>query len=222
MRIKLDWIKLDTIKSGLHIAYGVVLVGLFLFLSPEIKAAAQMLVVRFETATALEVPGVKLTFSETEIGRGFDLLNIELKGYDNRAVVRKKIEALDSKQLIRLMTVGPTSRSCEHENPNPEMRRAVALDHELADMDLATIKWDEDALGQVREADLSGREMARRDGKPGDIGKALRCYEMTLTAIGSNVKTGIVTTIAPAFNGLGRAIAPADAPADGSKVTAMN
>jgi hypothetical protein len=211
MRINLDWIKLEPIKACIQIGYGVMLLGLVLFLSPEIKGAARMLVARFDSATALEVAGLKLTFTDASISRGFDLVKITAS---NPSAVAKAVRELDSKQFIRLMTVGVTSTSCEYEYPKPEMRSAIAHDHELADMGLARIVWKKDLLLETS----ARRETEIRAGKAWEIGMPVRCYEMTLTGPGADVKTAIVTQIAPAFNG----VAPESAPATAPKVTAMN
>jgi len=217
MRINLDWLKLDTIKAGVQLAYGVAFLLLLAWVAPEIKGAARMLVARFDSATALEVAGLKLTFTDASISRGFDLVKIKLEG-DNRAVVLRKIRELDAKLFIRLMTIGRTSSSCEYEVAEPKMRSDVALDYELAARALTLIEPSPKGLEDAREA----RRQSIAAGKPWTIGEPRACYTMTLTAIGSDVKTGIVTNIAPAFNGPSPGAAPVDMPKEMPKVTAMN
>lgn len=215
MQTNPGWIKLDTIKAGLYLTYGIAFLLLVAWISPEIKGAARMLVARFDRATALEVAGLKLTFTDASIGRGFDLVNIKLEG-DNRSVVLRKIHELDAKLFIRLMTVGRTSTSCEYESAEPKMRSDVALDYELAARALTTIAPSPKVLADAREE----RRQSIAAGKSWTIGEPRACYTMTLTENGSDVKTGIVTNIAPAFNSTG--VAPEDAPKEVPKVTAMN
>jgi hypothetical protein len=208
-------INLDTFKTSVQIGYGVMLLGLVLFLSPELKAGAQMLVARVSSTTALEVAGFKIAFTDATITRGFDLVKLTAA---NPSAIAQAVRELDSKQLIRLMTVGTTSTSCEYEYPKPEMRSAIAHDHELADMGLAQIVWKTDLVREI----LARRESDIHAGRTWEIGAPVRCYEMTLTGPGADVKTAIVTNIAPAFNGLGPGIAPQAAPVATPKVAAMH
>jgi hypothetical protein len=217
MRFDLDWFKLDNARTGLQIGYGVAILTLVVWISPEIKAAAQVLVTRFDTAAAFEVAGVKVSFTDTAIARGLELVQFPADG-QRRERILKALHGLDSRQLIRLMTVAASSSSCEYANPEPRMRSDVALDYELASLHLAKIEPNPRALAEA-EADMA---VARAKGEAWTIGAPRACYKMTLDGIAMDVRSAIITNIAPAIGGVGPHVAPADGgPGNGPKVTAM-
>lgn len=187
----------ETVKSVLHFVFGCLVLVLTAWISPQILRTATTLLDRVATAQAFEVAGFKIVIDDAAVSRGFKLVGL-VPGSDGR-VVQTAIKDLESKQFIRLMTVAPISSSCEFETPTPGMRSAVAVDYELQAKGLTLIEDDNRAvLDEVRAA----RAVAEAEGKPWDIGAPLRCYKMTLARLGSDVRTVIVTSLAPAAGGL--------------------
>lgn len=200
-------INLETLKAGLQVTYGVVFLVLILWMLPDIRTASKILLDRAASASSLEVVGFKVAFTETTVARGLELDNVPA---EDQKPVLESIRGLNSKQFVRLMAVGQLRNLCEFEHPTPDMRNDVALDYDLEAKGLTRIEPSAAVMENVQA--WSTRAMAK--GESVRIGAPRTCYTMTLTAIGSRVKTVIVRNLAPAFNNL--------VPDAGSKVVAMN
>lgn len=205
-------INLDTVKGGLQVVYGCVFLVLILWIFPDIRSASKVLLDRAASASTLEVAGFKVAFTEVTVARGLELDDVPAA---DRKVVLDAIYALDSKQFVRLMAVGRVGESCEYEHPTLGMRNDVALDYELQAEGLTEIAPSRNVL----ESALRERAQKIAEGKSWDIGMPHDCYTLTLTDVGSRVKTVIVKNLAPAFNML----APEGGKPNGAKkVVAMN
>ncbi len=200
-------IDLDTLKAGLQVVYGFVFLALILWMLPDITTASKVLLDRAASASSLEVAGFKVAFTEVTVARGLALDDVPAEAQKS---VLTAIRGLGSKEFVRLMAVGQLGNLCEFDNPTPEMRNAVALDYELEAKGLTRIEPSTAVLAKV---EAWGARLAAR-GEIVTIGAPRACYTMTLTDVGSRVKTVIVKNLAPAFNTL--------APEAGAKVVAMN
>lgn len=198
---------LDNLKTGLQVTYGFVFLALIVWMLPDITTASKVLLDRAASASSVEVAGFKVAFTEVMVARGLAVDDVPA---EEQKPVLAAIRGLGSQEFIRLMAVGQLGNLCEFDNPTPEMRNAVALDYELEAKGLTRIKPSIEVLDNVRA--WNARAIAK--GESPRIGAARACYTMTLTAIGTRVKTVIVKNLAPAFNNL--------APEGGAKVVAMN
>jgi hypothetical protein len=198
---------LETLKAGLQVTYGCVFLVLILWMFPDIRNASKVLLDRAASASTLEVAGFKVAFTEVTVARGLALDDVPS---EEQKTVLAAIEGLGSKQFVRLMAVGQLGNLCEFDNPSPEMRNDIAVDYDLAAKGLTRIEPSYPVLEKVQA--WRARLIAR--GETVKIGAPRACYTMTLTEVGSRVKTVIVKNLAPAFNSL--------VPEGSSKVVAMN
>ncbi len=203
---------LETLKAGLQFTYGIVFLVLILWMLPDIMVASKKLLERAAAATSLELMGVKIAFTPATVRHGFKLVGLEVPS-DKQSVL-DAIHGLDTTLFIRLMTIGGTTTSCDYEFAEPQMRRDVVLDYELAGKKLASIERTPQILESVR----AKNQKSVSEGAIWTIGEPHACYTLTLTPLGSEVKTAIVTSLAPAFNN----VVPSTAPDEERKVTAMN
>jgi hypothetical protein len=185
--------RLDVVKGGLQVCYGAVFLALFLVVFPDIRDASKILLDRAASATSLEVIGVKVAFTESAVAQGLELDNVREA---EQKIVLDAINGLTSREFIRLMAVGQLANLCEFDRPTREMRNDVALDYDLEAKGLVKIEPSRDVLERVRAWQVK----AAAKGEDSSIGAPRDCYKMTLTDIGSRVKTVIVQNLAPAFN----------------------
>jgi hypothetical protein len=197
---------LDTLKAGLHVCYGVVFLVLILWVFPDIRSASKVLLDRAASASSLEVVGFKVAFTETTVAQGLVLADVPA---GEQKPVLDAIHSLNSREFVRLMAVGQLANLCEYDRPTPTMRNDVALDYDLQEKGLTKIEPSRTILESVQawHAKVTAR------GERIAIGAPRNCYQMTLTDVGSRVKTVIVQNLAPAFNNF----APA-----ANKLIAMN
>ena len=94
------------------------------------------------------------------------------------------------------MYVGQLKNLCEFENPSTGMRNDAALDYGLQDKGFVKI---EGSPGTFESVHASLAKMAAQ-GKTLDNGYPVKCYDMTLTDNGYNVKTALVDNFSMAFN----------------------
>jgi hypothetical protein len=90
------------------------------------------------------------------------------------------------------------NKPCEFEKPTAKMRKDLAIDHELGEKRLIT---KVEAKPEILESVEADQARAVKQGKPWDIGSPLKCYEMTLTNVGHDVKTALVNSFSVAFEG---------------------
>lgn len=184
--------KIDTLKAILQVCYGVVFLALILWVFPDLRVASKILLERAATAATFKIAGLEIAFNATAVARGLELDNVPA---DEQKSVLDAIHRLDSKEFIRLMAVGQLENLCEFQRPTPAMRNNVALDYDLEARGLTKIEPSRDILESVQ----AWRAGLIAKGESVPIGAPHNCYNMTLTKVGSRVKTVIVENLAPAF-----------------------
>ncbi|MBV9705155.1 MAG: hypothetical protein JO163_20730 [Methylobacteriaceae bacterium] len=107
------------------------------------------------------------------------------------------IRKLTPDQYVRLMYVAQSHDLCDYERPTFRMARDLALDRELADAGLVRLKVSESLYKEIVDQ-LSAE---KDEGRALPIGFPRFCYDVTLTSEGADVKTALVKTIGPMFDG---------------------
>lgn len=192
---------LDYIKAALQIAFSLVVLAIVLLNFQALYLAARKFLERTASVSSIKLLGMEVNLDQAGVNRA--LFNADyLTGADKNRVLAL-INGLDSKEFVRLMYVGQLKNLCEFENPSTEMRNDVALDYGLRDKGLTKIEANPATLESVRA------ELAKMvaQGKRLDNGYPLKCYDMTLTDDGYNVKTVLVANLSEAF-GDGRKAPP--------------
>ncbi len=192
---------LDYIKAALQIAFSLVVLAIILLNFHGLYLAAQKFLERAASVSSIKLLGVEVDLGATGVDRA--LFHADYLTGADKSRVLAKIQGLDSKEFVRLMYVGQLKNLCEFENPSTEMRNDVALDYGLRDKSLTKIEISPATLESVRA------ELAKMvaQGKSLDNGYPSKCYDMTLTDDGYNVKTVLVDNLSLAF-GEGRRASP--------------
>ncbi len=192
---------LDYIKAALQIAFSLVVLAIILLNFHGLYLAAQKFLERAASVSSIKLLGVEVDLGATGVDRA--LFHADYLTGADKSRVLAKIQGLDSKEFVRLMYVGQLKNLCEFENPSTEMRNDAALDYGLRDKSLTKIEISPATLESVRA------ELAKlvAQGKSLDNGYPSKCYDMTLTDDGYNVKTVLVDNLSLAF-GEGRRASP--------------
>ncbi len=192
---------LEYIKSIIQIAFGLIVLAIILLNFQGLYRASQKFLEKAVTLRSLKLFGVEIDLDAAGVDRALFRADY-LTGAD-RSRILALIEGLGSKEFVRIMYVGQLKNLCEFENPSAEMRNFSALDYRLQDMGLTKIEVNPATLELVRA------ELAKlvAQGKRLDNGYPLKCYDMTFTDDGYNVKTVLVDNLSAAF-GSARPAAP--------------
>jgi len=192
---------LDYIKAALQIAFSLVVLAIVLLNFQGLYLAARKVLERAASVSSIKLLGVEVDLDQAGVDRALFRADY-LTGADKSRVLAL-VHGLSGKEFTRLMYVGQLKNLCEFENPTTEMRNDVALDHRLRDKGLTKIEGNPATLESVRA------ELAKMvaQGKSLDIGYPLKCYDMTLTDDGYNVKTVLVDNLSEGF-GDGRKAPP--------------
>jgi hypothetical protein len=192
---------LDTIKAALQIAFSLVVLAIVLLNFQGLYLAARKFLERAASVSSIKLLGVEVDLDQAGVDRALFRADY-LTGADKGRVLAM-VHGLSAKEFVRLMYVGQLKNLCEFENPSTEMRNDVALDYRLRDKGLTKIEVNPATLESVRA------ELAKMvaQGKSLDNGYPLKCYDMTFTDDGYNVKTVLVDNLSEAF-GDGRKAPP--------------
>jgi hypothetical protein len=192
---------LDTIKAALQIAFSLVVLAIVLLNFQGLYLAARKFLERAASVSSIKLLGVEVDLDQAGVDRALFRADY-LTGTDKGRVLAM-VHGLSAKEFVRLMYVGQLKNLCEFENPSTEMRNDVALDYRLRDKGLTKIEVNPATLESVRA------ELAKMvaQGKSLDNGYPLKCYDMTFTDDGYNVKTVLVDNLSEAF-GDGRKTPP--------------
>jgi hypothetical protein len=192
---------LDTIKAALQIAFSLVVLAIVLLNFQGLYLAARKFLERAASVSSIKLLGVEVDLDQAGVDRALFRADY-LTGADKGRVLAM-VHGLSAKEFVRLMYVGQLKNLCEFENPSTEMRNDVALDYRLRDKGLTKIEVNPATLESVRA------ELAKMvaQGKSLDNGYPLKCYDMTFTDDGYNVKTVLVDNLSEAF-GDGRKTPP--------------
>jgi hypothetical protein len=179
---------LDYIKDTLKILFGCIILTVIVLDFQDICLASRKLLEMAGAVHAIEVVGVKVDFNEAAVEHGLKMFNV---ASSDQKEVLESMRNLNSIEFVRLMAVGQLNDLCEYERPTPSMREDVATDYGLQQKGLTKIELSETLKEAITKRNAQeGRE---------SLGEPHSCYEMTLTELGSNVKTVIVQNLAPAF-----------------------
>ncbi len=198
---------LQIIFDCVKVSVAVVLGGLVIVVAvtdfKSIAAASQQLLAKAGNAKELEIAGFKVSLSEDAVSDA--LAEYAADPSEISPEVTNAIHALRPDEYARLMDVGQLDGLCEYARPSAKMREDVAIDYELAEKKLTWIADSPDTLANVRSY-LAEKAAA---GDASANGRALSCYDMTLTELGRNVKTALVQSFKNAFDPLRDRPAPA-------------
>lgn len=192
---------LDYIKAALQIAFSLVVLAIILLNFQGLYLAAQKFLERAASVSSIKLLGVEVDLGTTGVDRA--LFHADYLTGADKSRVLAMIQGLDSKEFVRLMYVGQLKNLCEFDNPSTDMRNDVALDYGLRDKGFVKIEVSPGTLDSVRAA----LTKIAAQGKSLDNGYPSKCYDITLTDDGYNVKTVLVDNLSLAF-GEGRRASP--------------
>ncbi|WOJ88806.1 hypothetical protein RZS28_13435 [Methylocapsa polymorpha] len=184
----------DLVKASVAVVLGAIVIAVAVINFQPLCNAAQQLLAKAGDARELEIAGFKVSLSEDSVAEA--LAAYAVNPGEISAEVTKAIRALRPDEYERLLDVGQLDGLCEYERPSAKMRGDVALDYTLAEKGLTWIADSPDTLASV-SAYLAKK--AAMD-QSSENGRALSCYDMTLTELGRNVKTGLVQSFKTAFD----------------------
>lgn len=187
-------IVLDVVKVSVAVTLGVIVVVVAIGDFKSIRAASQQFLAKAGNARELEVAGFKVSLTEDTVTDA--LAEYAADPSQISPDVTSAIRALRPDEFARLMDVGQLDGLCQYARPSAKMRSDVALDYGLAEKGLTWIADSPDTLASVSA--YLAEKAAEGDKSPN--GRALSCYDMTLTELGRNVKTGLVQSFKNAFD----------------------
>jgi len=141
----------------------------------------------------VKINGVDVTFDSDALDR--EAANFPIEKFAG-AKIAAQINQLDPRSLVRLLQVGTLKDLCVFSRPTAEMDEMVGVDHRLEELGLVARYFSDDQTSFVT---ARMQEYEKRDKKPASIGAPLRCYELTLTAEGLDVRTVIAHMLGSAF-----------------------
>lgn len=186
----------DLIKLAVASALGVIIIAVALINFQNISDAAQQLLAKAGRARDIDALGVKMSFNEDGLTDALESY-VDKPGEISLEVI-KVIRQLGAEEYERLMDVGQLDGLCEYDAPTYKVRGDLALDYKLQDeLHLVSITKSPDVLDQVS----SYLDQKAAEGQKSQNGRPIYCYDMTLTDLGRNVKTGLVQSFKTAFDG---------------------
>jgi len=173
----------------------VIFAGAIGYSAVNIGAISSYLADRFDSLQALKVAGAELTFDAQNIHADERLFDIRDLTHDTSRKIAKHIKELNAPLMKRLIFVESLKELCKYGGNNWSVEQAAALDDHLEALGLATIEDDPDTKTRIDER-------IQKDGPyaPKDLGSPLRCYKMTLTAEGANVRDVLVAKMVEKVN----------------------
>jgi hypothetical protein len=165
-----------------------VFAGVILYSAVNIGPIASFLADRFDSLQALKFAGAELTFDAQNIHADERLFDIKDLTRDTSRKIAQDIEQMNAPLMKRLIFVESLKGLCKYNTKNWRAEQAAALDDQLEALGLATIEDDPDTKALVDSRIRKGDQYAPSE----DLGVPLRCYKMTLTAEGANVRDVLV------------------------------
>ncbi|HTO78446.1 MAG TPA: hypothetical protein VMJ31_01575 [Methylocystis sp.] len=161
----------------------------------NINPIASYLADRFNSLHEFKLAGADLTFDAQNIRAEERLFDIDPNDLtrDASRKIAKDIEQLSAPLMKRLIFVESLKGLCKYDTHDWRAEEAVSLDDRLQDLKLATIEDDPETKNLVDWRIRTGDKFA-----PKDLGAPLRCYKVTLTAEGANVRDVLVTKMVAA------------------------
>jgi hypothetical protein len=151
---------------------------------------------RLDSLHELKLAGAELTFDAQNIRAEEQLFDIEASDLtrDASRKIAQDIRKLDAPLMKRLIFVESLKDLCKYDTKVWRAEESVALDGHLQALGLAKIEDDPDTKERV-----DWRIRAHEKNRPGDeLGAPLRCYKVTLTAEGANVRDVLVSKMVEA------------------------
>lgn len=184
---------LEFIKSALQIAFSLVLLAIVLLNFQPLYLAARKFLERSASVSSIKLLGIEVSLNQASVDKALFQAD-HLTGADKSRILGL-VRGLNASEFSRLMYVGQLKNLCEFENPSTSMRSDAAVDYTLRDKGLTKIENSPAILEAVRS------ELARlaAEGKTLENGYPLKCYDMTLTDDGYNVKTVLIDNLSDAF-----------------------
>ena len=143
-----------------------------------------------------QMGSVSLEFSPGAIERNVPAELFKYVPAAEKITVTKDISALQQHTVVRLLNVGALDKTCEFELPTAEMAENYTADIKLHEKNLVNMDFD-DKKTEAILAEVKSREHST--GKKSEIGDPLRCYNLTLTRHGMDVKTAIIYALGATF-----------------------
>ncbi|WP_026605864.1 hypothetical protein [Methylocapsa acidiphila] len=184
----------NLVKVAVAVVLGAVVIGVAATDFKSITAASQQILAKASDARELDFAGFKLSLSESTVTEA--LAQYAADPSKISPEVTQAIRDLRPDEFARLMDVGQLDGLCRYQNPSARMLGDVALDYDLAAKGLTWIGDSPDTFASV-EAYLAEKAA---EGMPSPNGRPISCYQMTLTDLGRNVKTGLVQSFKKAFD----------------------
>jgi hypothetical protein len=165
----------------------VVFAGVVVYSARNLEPIASYLADRFDSLQALKVAGAELTFDAQNIHADQRLFEIQDFTRDTSRKIAKDIRQLNAPLMKRLIFVESLKDLCKYDGKKWSVEQDAALDDHLEALNLATIVDDPDTKALIEQRIRSNDPRA-----PKDLGAPLRCYKVTLTPEGANVRDVLV------------------------------
>jgi len=165
----------------------VIFAGAIGYSAVNIGPISSYLAERFDSLQGLKFAGAELTFDAQNIHADERLFDIKDFTRDTSRKIAQDIRQLNAPLMKRLIFVESLKDLCKYDGRKWSVEQDAALDDHLEALGLATIEDDPDTKTRIDER-------IQKDGPyaPKDLGPPLRCYKMTLTAEGANVRDVLV------------------------------
>jgi len=155
----------------------------------NIDPIANYLADRLGSLHELKVAGAALTFDAQNIDADKRLFDIKDLTRETSGKIAGDIRKLNAPLMERLIFVESLKGLCKYDTQDWQAEQAAALDDHLAALGLATIENDAEAKDRI-----DWRIRTHDKYAPGkELGAPLRCYKVTLTAEGANVRNVLVS-----------------------------
>ena len=176
--------------------YTVIFGGVVLYSAVNIGSISSYLADRFDSLHELKVAGADLTFDAQVIHADEALFDISHNDFtrDTSRKIAQDIRKMDAPLMKRLIFVESLKELCKYDTREWKAEQAAVLDDRLREMGLVTIDDDSETKNLVDWRIRTGDK--RAPGK--ELGAPLRCYKVTLTAEGANVRDVLVTKMVAA------------------------
>ena len=176
--------------------YTLIFGGVVLYSAINIGSISSYLADRFDSLHELKVAGADLTFDAQVIHADEALFDIKPADFtrETSRKIAQDIKKMDASSMKRLIFVDSLKELCKYDTKQWQAEEAAVLDDRLRDMGLVAIDDNSETKNLVDWRIRTGDK--RAPGK--ELGAPLRCYKVTLTAEGANVRDVLVTKMVAA------------------------
>jgi len=182
------------------------LAAFLLYAACNVGQIAQSVAERTGTLHEVKAFGAELTFDAKDLYQHAALFDIEKDKFDRAmsAKIAADIDRLDPQTLTRLIYVDTHKNLCLYDPQTAPILEDMATDYRLQELKLAIVTDSDEVKAAVEKMPRSERPAP---------GVPLRCYTVTLTTAGQDVRNVLVKMLAAAFAAHAPSAQPEGAPA---------